>query len=331
VIDDSKALRLGTRASALARWQAEWVAARLRERGVAVNLVPITTRGDQHQAAIRSIGGEGVFTKELERALLDGRIDLAVHSLKDLPTSVTAGLVLAAVPERAPAADALVCREDASGKGDSPIFGSPLRVEARKSGQSPLFRLPVGASVGTGSLRRRAQLLGARPDLHMKDVRGNVETRLRKLEQGDFDALILAEAGLQRLGLAARIAERLPFTLMLPAVGQGALALETRGDDTATRRIAAALDYPSTHAAVLAERAMLARLQGGCLAPVAGLGLVEEGRLTLIGRVLSQDGARRLEARQTAPTSQAEPLGLEVAEALLAQGAGELVRALRGA
>jgi hydroxymethylbilane synthase len=308
----------------LARWQAEWVAAQLRERGVAVNLVPITTRGDQHQAAIRSIGGEGVFTKELERALLDGRIDLAVHSLKDLPTSVTAGLVLAAVPERAPAADALVCRREKGEKGVRTLIGE-------EKDSRPLCRLPVGASVGTGSLRRRAQLLGARPDLHLKDVRGNVETRLRKLEEGDFDALILAEAGLERLGLAAHIAERLPFTLMLPAVGQGALALETRGDDTATRRIAAALDHPATHAAVLAERAMLARLQGGCLAPVAGLGHVEEGRLTLIGRVLSQDGVRRLEARQTAPSSQAEPLGLEVAEALLAQGADELVRASRGA
>jgi hydroxymethylbilane synthase len=320
VTEEAKALRLGTRASALARWQAEWVAARLQERGVAVELVPITTSGDRHEAAIRGLAVEGVFTKELERALLDGRIDLAVHSLKDLPTAASAGLVLAAVPKRAVVADALVCRE----KGGRTIFG-----EDKDS--RPLFLLAWGASVGTGSLRRRAQLLHVRPDLQMKDVRGNVETRLRKLEQGEFDALILAEAGLRRLGLAAHIAEQLPPALMLPAVGQGALALETRSDDAATRQVVAPLDDPSTHAAVLAERTMLGRLQGGCLAPVAGLAQVEGEQLTLLGRVLSQDGARRLEARQTAPPGQAESLGLAVAEALLAQGAGELVRASRGA
>ena len=164
----------------------------------------------------------------------------------------------------------------------------------------------------------------------MKDVRGNVETRIRKLQQGDFDALILAEAGLRRLGLAEHIAELLPLSLMLPAIGQGALALETRLDDAATRHVVAALDDPSTHAAVLAERALLARLEGGCLAPIAGLGQVEGEQLTLIGRVVSHDGARRLEARQTAPSSQAEMLGWQVAEALLAQGAGDLVGASRG-
>ncbi len=313
----------------MARWQAEWIAARLRERGIAVDLVPITTTGDQQQAAIRSIGGEGIFTKEIQRALLDGRIDLAVHSLKDLPTGVTPGLVLAAVPERAAVADALLCRN----KGVGSHFPAPPQTLAlaEEKDSRPLLRLAPGASIGTGSLRRRAQLLHVRPDLQMKDVRGNVETRIGKLQQGDFDALILAQAGLRRLGLAEHIAAVLPLRLMLPAVGQGALGLETRGDDPATRQIVAALDDPPTHAAVLAERAMLARLQGGCLAPIAGLGQVEGGQLTLIGRVVSQDGARSLEARQTAPSSQAEALGLEVAEALLAQGAGELVRASRGA
>jgi hydroxymethylbilane synthase len=319
----------------LARWQAEWVAARLRDRGIAVDLVPITTTGDQRQAAIRSLGEEGIFTKEIQRALLDGRIDLAVHSLKDLPTGTTPGLVLAAVPERASAADALICR-GAKGVGGDKGVGSlcSMPAEAIVSGikdSRPLWRLPPGARIGTGSLRRRAQLLHARPDLHMKDVRGNVETRLGKLQQGDFDALVLAEAGLRRLGLAGHIAEVLPPKRMLPAVGQGALGLETRLDDAATRQIVATLDDPSTHAAVLAERAMLARLQGGCLAPIAGLGQVESGQLTLTGRVISHDGARLLEASQTAPSSQAEMLGLSVAEALLAQGAAELVQASRGA
>ncbi len=329
----SRPLRLGTRASALARWQAEWVASRLRERGIVVDLVLITTTGDQHQAAIPGIGGEGVFTKEIQRALLDGRVDLAVHSLKDLPTGATPGLVLAAVPERAAVADALVCREQEGKKGGEIHFSMSPDASAVGAGKDPrpLLRLPPGASIGTGSLRRRAQLLHARPDLHMKDVRGNVETRLGKLQQGDFDALILAEAGLRRLGLAAHIAEVLPLGLMLPAVGQGALGLETRSDDAPTRQTVAVLDDPSTRAAVLAERAMLGRLQGGCLAPIAGLGQVERGQLTLIGRVVSHDGAQLLEACQTAPSFQAEMLGLEVAEALLAQGAGEVVRASRGA
>jgi hydroxymethylbilane synthase len=305
----------------------------LRERGIAVDLVLITTTGDQHPVAIPSIGGEGIFTKEIQRALLDGRVDLAVHSLKDLPTGATPGLVLAAVPERAAVADALVCREQEGEKGGGSHFSMSrdARVVAVEEDSRPLLRLPLGARIGTGSLRRRAQLLHARPDLQMKDVRGNVETRLGKLQQGDFDALILAEAGLRRLGLAAHIAEVLPLGLMLPAVGQGALGLETRIDDAATRQIVAVLDDPSTQAAVLAERAMLARLQGGCLAPIGGLGQVEGGQLTLLGRVISHDGAHLLEARQTAPTSQAEMLGLEVAEALLTQGAGEVVRASRGA
>ena len=237
----------------------------LHRHGIAVDLVPITTTGNQHQAAILSIGGEGIFTKEIQRALLDGRIDLAVHSLKDLPTGVTPGLVLAAVPERAAVADALVCRDKAVG---SLCCRRP--AEFRGRGKRLLLSVAAGGAPLHGRLRRRAQLCHARPDLQMKDVRGNVETRLGKLQQGDFDALILAEAGLRRLGLARHIAEVLPLELMLPAVGQGALGLETRVNDVATRQIVAALDDPSTHAAVLAERAMLARLQGGCLEPSPG-------------------------------------------------------------
>jgi hydroxymethylbilane synthase len=299
-------LRLGTRASPLAQWQAEWVAAQLRERGVEVELIPITTTGDRQQGSLQNIGGQGVFTKEIQRALLDHRIDLAVHSLKDLPTGMTPNLCLAAVPERADVGDVLVSAK-----------------------YRTLEELPPGASVGTGSLRRQSQLLRVRPDLQMGDVRGNVETRLRKLHDGEFDALILAAAGLKRLGLESHIAQVLPLDMILPAIGQGALGLETRIDDPATRSIVAVLDHLPSHAAVWAERSMLAALQGGCLAPIAGLGRVEHGQLTLLGRVIRHDGAAMLESRQTTDVSDAVQLGRQVAKSLLDQGAGNWIAAAR--
>ena len=299
-------LRLGTRVSLLAQWQAQWVAARLVELGLEVELVPVTTSGDRQQTPIAAGGGVGVFTKEIQRELLDGRIDLAVHSLKDLPTDDVPGLSLAAVPERAPAGDVLVA------------------TKYRR-----LDELPHGAAVGTGSLRRRAQLLHARPDLHMRDIRGNIDTRLRKLDQGDYDAIVLAEAGLRRLGMTGRIAQPLPISLMMPAVGQGALGLETRSDDQAVRQAVGALDHAASHQAVLAERAMLVGLHGGCLAPIAAYARLEGDRLQLTGRVLSADGARKIEATQTAPPADAQQLGRRVAEELLAQGAGALVAASR--
>ena len=240
-------IRLGTRASLLARWQADWVASRLRELKIEVILVPIVTHGDQQSVgSISTLGNQGVFTKEIQHALLSDQIDLAVHSLKDLPTDPVRGLCLAAVPERAPVGDVLVSKRFSS-----------------------LETLPTGAIVGTGSLRRRAQLLRARPDLVMKDVRGNLDTRLEKLDRGDYDALILAEAGLRRLGLEGRITQVLPLWLALPAVGQGALGLETRSADAASLRIVEQLDHPPSHSAAVAERAMLATLEGGCLAPIA--------------------------------------------------------------
>ena len=224
-------LRIGTRGSALARWQADWVAAQLRARAVDVELVHITTRGDQQQGPIGTSGVTGIFTKEIQRALLDGRIDVAVHSLKDLPTDVPAGLCLAATPERASVADVLV----------APGVGAMVETAA-------------GGGVATGSLRRRAQLLHARNDLLMCDIRGNVETRLRKLQEGGFDAVILAEAGLRRLGLEGRISEVLPLSLLLPAIGQGALGIEARADDPATRQCLQSLDHAPTHSGVTAER-----------------------------------------------------------------------------
>jgi len=299
-------LRLGTRASALAQWQAQWVAARLEGLGATVERVPITTSGDQQQTPIGAIGGRGIFTKEIQRELLAGRIDLAVHSLKDLPTEEVPGLCLAAVPQRAPVGDALICREHGS-----------------------LEELPLAAIVGTGSLRRRAQLLHVRRDLTIKDLRGNVDTRLRKLEQGDYDAIVLAEAGLRRLGRAGEITQVLPAEVMLPAVGQGALGLETRCDDATTLDYVQQLDDPPTYQAVIAERAMLAVLEGGCLAPIAAWARTEGGRLVLTGRVLSPDGAQRLEVSRHAGASDAPELGRLVAQALLAQGAAELIRASR--
>ena len=296
----------------MARWQAEWVAARLEESGVGVELVPITTSGDRQQLGpISAIGGEGLFTKEIQRALLEDKIDLAVHSLKDLPTGQPAGLCLAAVPERASVRDVLVCGQ--------PRFGQ----------DAPLDELGRGAVVGTGSLRRRSQLLSARADLQCKDVRGNVETRLRKLDAGDYHALVLAEAGLRRLGMAKRITQVLPPSIMLPAIGQGALGLETRTDDRATRAATERLDHPPSHAAVLAERAMLAALEGGCLAPIAAWGRVEDRVFTLSGRVLGSDGNRKTDARLTGDPQEAEQLGRRVAEELISQGAAELVQAAR--
>lgn len=301
-------IRLGTRASALARWQADWVTARLEELGVSVEQVPITTTGDRQQDPIGAGTSFGLFTKEIQRALIDGIVDLAVHSLKDLPTAEVPGLCLAAVPTRAPVADVLVSRRRAS-----------------------FDELPHGAMVGTGSLRRRAQLLHARPDLQMKQLRGNVDTRLRKLDEGQYDAIVLAEAGLGRLGLADRITQVLPLELMLPAIGQGALGLETRRDNRPTREVVEKLNHAPSHAAVLAERALLAALEGGCLAPIAAWGRLEEGQLVLTGRVLSPDGSRKLEAVLSGPAGDPLSLGRHVADALLEQGAAELVRLARGA
>ncbi len=300
-------IRLGTRSSALARWQADWVAGRLRELGVEVILVPITTTGDRHaEGLIGAIGGTGVFTKELQRALLDGRIDLAVHSLKDLPTDEAVGLCLAAVPERGPMGDVLVSRNGAL-----------------------LADLPQGAVVGTGSLRRGAQLRFVRPDLAIRDVRGNVDTRLRKLDAGQYDALVLAEAGLERLGLGGRVTQRLSPDILLPAVGQGALALETRSDDRPTRSAVERLDHCDTHAAVVAERSLMAALHGGCLAPIGAWGRVEDGTLRLSARIVHPDASRKVEATLSARPEEAAQLGRQLAEALLAQGAAELIDAAR--
>ncbi len=298
-------LRLGTRGSPLALWQARFVESRLAPLADlrAVELVLIETHGDRDQAsALSAMGGFGVFTKAIQNALLDRRADVAVHSLKDLPTLPTDGLELTAVPPRGPTGDAFVSRK-----------------------HRQFDDLPRGATVGTSSLRRRAQLLNRRPDLSLIELRGNVDTRLRKLDEQTLDAIILAEAGLVRLGLADRVTEVLDPDWMLPAVGQGAIGLECRSDDAASRHLAEGLNDPNTWARVTAERAMLAALGGGCLVPIGATSRMEDGVLTVRGAVLSQDGKRRITATHTGPAATPLAVGQELAALLLGYGAGEIL------
>jgi hydroxymethylbilane synthase len=298
-------LRIGTRGSPLALWQANHVAERLRPLAGSrlVELVRIQTAGDRiSDLPLSQIGGDGLFTKEIQRALLGGAADVAVHSLKDLPTLPVEGLVLAAVPPRGPAGDALISRRHAA-----------------------FDHLPPGATVGTSSLRRRAQLLHRRPDLCLVDMRGNVETRLRKLDQQGLDALVLAQAGLERLGLGAAVTEILDPDWMLPAVGQGALGLECRADDREARTLLEDLNDLPTRQAVLAERALLRALGGGCLVPVGAAAVVDGSSLTLRGAVLAPDGRERVDGRTAGPAAEAEALGQRLAEDLLARGARRLL------
>jgi len=295
-------LRIGTRGSRLALWQANHVAALLRPHPV--ELVQIETEGDQVlDVPLSQMGGLGVFTKEIQRALLDGRVDVAVHSLKDLPTIPVPNLVLGAVPERGPTGDAFV-----SGK------------------YAHFDHLPLGATVATGSLRRQAQLLHRRPDLTLVPIRGNVETRLRKLTEENLDALVLAEAGLVRLELHDAITHVLDPEWMLPAVGQGALGLECRADDAVTLALLAALDHLPTRQAVTAERSLLAALGGGCLVPIGTATTNVENVLTLRAAVVSTDGQRRVAGERSGPATDAAMLGCQLAEHLLADGAGDLLR-----
>jgi hydroxymethylbilane synthase len=298
-------LLIGTRGSRLALWQANFVAGRLRAAMARpVELVEIQTAGDQvRDVPLAQIGGEGVFTKEIQRALLDGTVDVAVHSLKDLPTVVVEGLVLAAVPRRGPTGDALLA--------------------PRHRG---FDALPAGATVATSSLRRQAQLRHRRPDLRLCDIRGNVETRLRKLHEQGLDGLVLAQAGLERLGLTDAVTELLDPSWMLPAVGQGALGLECRADDPAARAAVAPLDDPPTHQAVLAERELLHSLGGGCQVPIGAATQVIGERLALRGAVLSPDGRHRIEGRGEGRLADAEALGGRLAQELLTRGAAELLK-----
>ena len=299
-------IRIATRASRLALWQAEFVRAALKSQNPDrhVELVEIVSTGDQvRDRPLHEIGGVGLFTKEVQEAVLDRRADLAVHSLKDLPTVSHPDLVLAAVPGRGPVADVLL----------APRW---KRFES----------LPAGARVATSSLRRRAQLLAKRPDLFLVDIRGNVETRIRKLHETGLDGLVLASAGIHRLGLEAEITHELPTDLMVPAVGQGALGIECRRDDADTARALETLDDPVTRQAVSAERAFLHALQGGCQTPIGAYATVSGGMVNLLGIVLDRDGKESFSATAVGLADQPAEVGWELAQRLIERGADRLVR-----
>ncbi len=301
--------RIATRASDLALCQARMVARRIeRELGVRVEILPLQTTGDRLlDVSLAALGGKGLFVKEIEEALLDGRADLAVHSAKDLPAATPPGLELVAFPERVDPRDALVARERGA------------TVDA----------LPRGARVGTGSLRRSAQLRSYRPDLQIVPLRGNVPTRLRKLEEEDLDAVLLACAGLERLGLAARIDERIAPEIVLPAVGQGSLALEARSDHPLARDLAA-LSHELTATRVAAERAFLIGLGGDCSVPLAAFAEAAEGEAVRLRALLAaSDGGRILRHQAQAPADDAKGLGARAAAEIRAKGGDELLAALR--
>ena len=303
-------LVIATRGSQLALAQARWVATRLAELspGLKVDLDIIKTTGDKIlDVPLAQVGGKGLFVKKIEDALLAGRAGLAVHSMKDVPSELPAGLMLAAVTSREDARDVLVTRR---GQG--------------------LDTVPDGGRVGTSSLRRQAQLLALRPDLVMVPVRGNVETRLRKLETENLDAVVLAAAGLNRLGLKDVKALPLETSLMLPAVGQGALGLECRADDAPTRELISGLNHPPTAQALVAERGFLARLEGGCQVPIAGHAVLEKGIVVLRGLVASLDGRRVVKGEGLAPPDQARAMGEHVAEEILARGGREILAEVYG-
>lgn len=302
-------IRIATRASNLAMWQTRHVASLLRDAApdAHVQLVQVSTTGDQDRSQpLSEMGGVGVFTREVQRAVLDGRADLAVHSLKDLPTESATNLTLAGIPERAPRFDALLL----------PTGSSIDRLGS----------LPDGARIGTGSLRRQAQLLHLRGDLELANIRGNVETRINKLDAGEYDAVVLAQAGLHRLGLADRITLVLQPPEMLPAVGQAAIGIECRSDDAAVIELLGRISDATTRAEVLLERACLARLRAGCHAPVGVWARMTDGKLIADGVVLSADGCKRISASMSAATDDPGDAGSRLAEELIRLGADGLIK-----
>jgi hydroxymethylbilane synthase len=303
-----KSLIIATRESPLALWQANWVKKCLEKDNpqLSVQLLGITTQADRlPYVSLAEIGGKGLFVKELEEALLDRRADIAVHSVKDMPVDLPSGLILPVVLTRESPWDVLVSNDYLS-----------------------LESLPAGAIVGTASLRRQSQLLHLRPDLITRGIRGNVNTRLAKLDKKEFAAIILAQAGLNRLGLQSRITQVLDKNQFLPAVGQGVLGIECRVDDSATQALIAPLKDDSTYLCITAERAMCRRLGGGCHVPVASFAEISAGKITLRGLVASLDGKKILQAQAEKSLSETESLGISVAEDLLNQGAGTILAAI---
>ncbi len=305
-------LRIATRKSKLALWQAEHVADLLRRThaGLDVELVPMSTQGDRIQdRSLAAIGGKGLFIKELEVAMRERRADIAVHSMKDVPAEVPGGFQISAVLERADPYDALVASRDIAGLED----------------------LPPSARVGTSSLRRQAQLYAARPDLRIETLRGNVGTRLGRLDAGEFDAILLACAGLKRLGLASRITVTLGPQVCLPAVGQGVIGIECRSDDAPTHALLRALEHPETRCALEAERAFAERLGGSCQSPIAAHARLQAGELHLTGLVSEPDGSRMFRDTISGGVEHARVLGRQLAERMMGAGAAELVERLRTA
>lgn len=301
-------IRIATRKSLLALWQAEYVKRELERHhpGLEVELLGMTTKGDRIlDAPLAKVGGKGLFVKELEQAMYDGRADIAVHSMKDVPVELPAGMALPVICEREDPRDAFV----------SPRFAD-------------LDALPEGARVGSSSLRRQCQVRARRPDLVVRDLRGNVQTRLGKLDAGEYDAIILATAGLLRLELEERIASRLPVEVSLPAIGQGAVGIECRADDTRLQELLAPLHHPETATVVAAERALNRRLEGGCQVPIAGYAVLEGDGLWLRALVGSPDGRTVIRGEVRGGPADAEALGTGLAEELLARGADRILRAL---
>jgi hydroxymethylbilane synthase len=316
-------INIGTRGSKLALWQAEWVKAEIQmiDPGIDVRLIKIKTTGDMIlDVPLAQVGGKGLFVKEIEESILRNDVDIAVHSMKDVPTDFPVGLHLSAICEREDPRDAFI----------SQIQSSKSKVQSIKD-------LPQGARIGTSSLRRSSQLLNMRPDLQITQLRGNLDTRLRKLDEGQFDAIILAAAGVKRLGLQNRITEILPFEVSLPAIGQGAIGIECRADDEIINKIVGALNHKETSIAVRAERAFLRKLEGGCQVPIAAYARIEhraEGReqrapkdslLVMDGLVGSIDGKRLVKGRIEGRPEDYESLGIRLAEDLLSRGAHEIL------
>ncbi|MBC9783171.1 hydroxymethylbilane synthase [Heliobacterium chlorum] len=299
---------IGTRDSALALWQTNWVMARLKELfpEQAFEVKAIKTKGDKIlDVALAKIGDKGLFTKELEVSMLEGEIDMAVHSLKDLPTVLPEGLTIGAMCVREDCRDILISRHGG------------------------LDALPQGARVGTASLRRKAQIWQVRPDLELLDIRGNLQTRLRKMEEQNLDGLILAAAGVIRLGWAEKISQYIPVDMCLPAVGQGSIGIEIREGDDEIAKIVGALNHHETSVSIRAERALMRTLEGGCQVPIGSLGRLQEGRLVLDGIVASLDGKHVARGREEGDPSQPEEVGIRLAEQLLQQGAREILNVVR--
>ncbi|MFZ3170823.1 MAG: hydroxymethylbilane synthase [Carboxydocellales bacterium] len=300
---------IGTRDSALALWQTNWVLENLSKLhpGYKFRVIEMKTQGDKIlDVALAKIGDKGLFTKELEMAMIKGEIDLAVHSMKDMPTNLPAGLVIGAICRREEAGDALIGRSAKS-----------------------LQQLRPGARVGTSSLRRRAQLLNVRPDLQIEDLRGNLNTRIAKLEGQDLDAIILAAAGVKRMGWEDKISERIPFAVSLPAVGQGSVGIEIREDDEEIQRLVKTLEHRESSIAIKAERAMLRTLEGGCQIPIGALGKVDGNQLELEGVVASLDGKELLRTSIVGSTDYPEELGAQLANKLIAMGADKILISVR--